>query len=62
MLPVMSFPPGTSYTYLLNVPVREVLGDSLHAGRYRVTARLYINDKFVPDLQAGDVELVAPPI
>src|SRR2546430_1429779 len=42
MLPVMSFPPGGSHTYVLNVPVREVLGDSLPAGRYRVTARLYI--------------------
>ncbi len=62
MLPIMTFPPGGSYTYVLNVPVREVLGDSLPSGHYGVTARLVINGKLVRDLDAGDVELSAPPI
>jgi hypothetical protein len=62
MLPVMSFPPGGSYTYVLNVPVREVLGDSLPAGRYGVTARVNVNGNLVRNLDAGGVELFAPPI
>jgi hypothetical protein len=59
---VETFPPGAAKTYLLIVPVRAVLGDSLSAGRYRVTARVRINGEVVRDLDAGDVELRPPPI
>ena len=52
--------PGESKTYVLAVPVREVLGDSLPRGRYRVTARVRINGELVRGLDAGDVELSPP--
>ncbi|MEA2705973.1 MAG: hypothetical protein QOH22_761 [Gemmatimonadaceae bacterium] len=55
----MSFPPGTSHTYVLEVPVREILGDSLPKGRYEVTAQLRINGYLTPRLSTGDVDLVA---
>lgn len=59
---VMTFPPGASHTYVLKVPVREVLGDSLPAGRYRVKARLFINGDIIRGLQGDVVKLSAPPI
>lgn len=52
--------PGAFYTFALDVPVREVLGDSLPAGRYRVTAALAINGDRIPGLEAGRIELAAP--
>lgn len=60
MLPIMTFPPGASYAYVLKVPVREILGDSLPNARFDVTARLVINGTLVRDLHAGEVELSAP--
>ena len=59
-LVVMSFPHGGSYTYVLTVPVADVLGDSLQAGRYRVIAQLRLNGYLTRRLAAGDVELAAP--
>jgi hypothetical protein len=59
---VMTFPPGASHTYVLKVPVREVLGDSLPAGRYTVKARLSINGDIIRGLQGDVVKLSAPPI
>jgi hypothetical protein len=56
----MSFPPGSSYTYVLKVPVTEVLGDSLPAGRYRVIAQLRLNGFLTRRFSAGDVQLAAP--
>jgi len=56
----MTFPPEGSYTYVLKVPVREVLGDSLPTGRYRVTAQLRLNGYLTRRLAAGDVDLTAP--
>ena len=52
-----TFPPEASYTYVLKVPVTEVLGDSLPGGRYRVTAQLMLNGYLTGRLSAGDVEL-----
>ncbi len=59
---VIGVSPGTSRTFVLAVPVREVLGDSLRKGRYRVTARVRINGDLVRRLEAGEVELSSPPI
>ncbi len=56
-LPGFTFPPGGSYTYVLKVPVAEVLGDSLPPGRYRVSAQLRLNGYLTRKLSAGDVEL-----
>jgi len=56
----VSFPPGSSYTYVLKVPVTEVLGDSLPAGRYRVIAQLRLNGFLTRRFSAGDVQLAAP--
>jgi hypothetical protein len=39
--------------------VQRILGDSLSAGRYHVTARLEINGREIKGLKAGDV--VLPP-
>ncbi len=52
--------PGASTTFVLAVAVREVLGDSLPNGRYRVTARVHINAQLVRGLELGDVELSSP--
>jgi hypothetical protein len=62
MLPVMTFPPGASYTYVLKVPVTAVLGDSLPKGRYQVTAQLRINGYLTGRLPAGYVKFSSPPI
>jgi hypothetical protein len=62
MLPVMTFPPGASYTYILKVPVPQILGDSLPKGRYQVTAQLRLNGYITQRLPAGHVEFSSPPI
>jgi len=62
MLPIMTFPPGASYTYVLKVPVPEILGDSLAKGRYQVTAQLRLNGYITQRLPAGHVEFKSPPI
>lgn len=54
---VMTFPPGGSYTSVLKVPLREILGDSLPSGRYRVTARLVGSGGDGRKLDAGEVVL-----
>lgn len=54
---VMTFPPRASYTSVLKVPVREILGDSLPSGRYRVIARLMGNGGDGRKLDAGEVIL-----
>jgi hypothetical protein len=59
-LAVMMFPPGGSYTYVLTVPVEEILGDSLPSGRYHVTAQLRLNGHVTRKLIAADVELARP--
>lgn len=56
----MIFRPGGSHTYVLKVPVLEVLGDSLPDGRYRVTAQLRLNGHLTRRFAAADVELAAP--
>ena len=53
---MMTFPPGATYTSVLKVPIREILGDSLPSGRYRVTARLMSDGGDGRKLDAGDVE------
>ena len=52
-------PPGVSIKYDRRIPVRDILGDSLQSGRYKITARLYINNREVKGLPAGEVELRA---
>jgi hypothetical protein len=54
---VRTFPPGDTETSVLKVPVREILGDSLPSGRYRVTARLVSHGGDGRKLDAGDVFL-----
>jgi hypothetical protein len=54
---VMTFPPGALQTSVLKVPVREILGDSLPSGHYRVTARLNGHGGDGRKLDAGDVFL-----
>ena len=49
--------PGSVMPYILRTPVERIFGDSLGAGRYRVTANLVINGRLVKDLNAGEVEL-----
>jgi hypothetical protein len=56
-LAAMTFPPGDSYASVLKVPVREILGDSLPSGRYRVTTRLVSNGGDGRKLDAGEVVL-----
>ena len=56
VLHVMTFPPGHSTTYVLETPVRDILGDSLPNGRYHVTARLWDQRH----LDAGEVTLLSP--
>jgi hypothetical protein len=53
----VTFPPGGSYTYVLRVPVQEILGDSLPPGRYHVTAQLRLNGHVTRKLTAPDVQL-----
>jgi hypothetical protein len=58
---VGSFPPGARHTYSLVVPIGEILGDSLIAAIYRVTAALDINGRRVRNLPAGEVEISLRP-
>jgi len=51
-------PPGVSTNHYRHIAVRDILGDSLQSGRYRITARIYINNKEVKGLPAGEVELM----
>ena len=55
-------PPGKSKTFVLLVPVKDVLGDSLPEGRYRVTASVRVTGTEVRGLSAGEVKLSPPPI
>jgi hypothetical protein len=55
-LRAMRFAPGAVYTYVLTVPIQEILGDSLPPGRYEVAAQLRLNGH-VTKLQAADVQL-----
>lgn len=52
--------PGGLVRYELRAPVREILGDSLRAGDYRITARIVINGQETGDIFAGHVRLVPP--
>ncbi len=55
---VIELAPGDSaHVASLAVPVREVLGDSLPPGRYRIRARLTGNGWQAGELGAGEVEL-----
>jgi hypothetical protein len=53
----MKFPPGASFTSEFKLPVREILGDSLPKGRYRVTSRLITSGGDGRKLDAGEVVL-----
>lgn len=55
--------PGDSISpgeYTLHIPVRRVLGDSLSAGRYRISARVAANGSSSGDLDGGEVDLRKP--
>ena len=55
--------PGDSVSpadYRRRLPVREILGDSLPAGRYRITTRVAANGGFSENLVVGELELRAP--
>lgn len=55
--------PGDSVSpadYRRRLPIRDILGDSLPAGRYRVTTRVAANGWFSGNLVGGEVELRAP--
>jgi hypothetical protein len=60
---VMMFmlPPGASTHFDRRIAVRDILGDSLQSGRYKITATLYINNREVKGLPAGEVELRVKP-
>jgi hypothetical protein len=62
-LGVETLAPGDSSNrrFWLSVPVRDILGDSLQPGRYRVTARIGVNQRLFDHIDAGEVELLAPP-
>lgn len=55
-------PPRVSMSYDLRMAVRDILGDSLQSGRYKITARLYINQQLIKDLHAGEIELSSAPM
>ena len=57
----LPLPPGTSHSFVLDIPVSGVLGDSLKSGRYVITASVRINGALVRGLDAGQLELGAPP-
>jgi hypothetical protein len=44
-----------------HISVRDILGDSLPSGRYKITARLRAYDQSTDDLHAGEIELRVPP-
>jgi len=55
--------PGDSVSpadYRRRLPIREILGDSLPSGRYRITARVGANGGFSKNLVVGELELRAP--
>jgi hypothetical protein len=54
-------PPGKSKTFVLLVPVKDVLGDSLPEGRYQVSASVRVSGTQVRGLSAGEVKLSSPP-
>jgi hypothetical protein len=54
--------PGKSESFVLLVPVKDVLGDSLREGRYHVSASVRVSGTEVRGLSAGEVKLSAPPI
>jgi hypothetical protein len=56
-----NMPPGIATEFLREIPVGEILGDSLPSGRYKVKAHLRINSQAVEDLSAGELELRVPP-
>ena len=56
--------PGDSFTageFLRSVGVRAVLGDSLPAGRYRVTAAVGVSGHSSGEIPAGTIDLRPPP-
>jgi hypothetical protein len=59
---VLELQPGRSVlAYSSSIPVREVLGDSLPPGRYRIRAFFSLNRHSIEGVSAGEVELRAPP-
>ena len=54
-------PPGGLLTYELRVHIKQIFGDSLASGKYRIIARIAINGRETNNLPAGEVELRAPP-
>ena len=62
MVATAQVPPGAAMSYDLRIAVRDILGDSLQSGRYKITARLYINRQLIKDLRAGNIELSSPPV
>jgi hypothetical protein len=59
---VIGLAPGKSTTFVLLVPVKDVLGDSLPEGRYQVSANVRVSGRQVRGLSAGEVKLSSPPI
>ena len=53
--------PGTGFSFVLRIPTRAVLGDTLEAGSYRVIARLDINGRQINGITAGQVNVPQPP-
>lgn len=51
-------PPEGSIVFDRWIPVRDILGDSLQSGRYKITAQLHINDQEVNNLHAGELDLI----
>jgi hypothetical protein len=58
---VTLLPPGGLVHYELRVPVKQILGDSLSPGTYRITARIVTNGQEVKNVPAGYVNLNPPP-
>jgi hypothetical protein len=50
-----------SLHFVRQISVRDMLGDSLPPGRYKITARLHAYDQSTDDLHAGEIELRLPP-
>lgn len=61
LVTVTLVPPGVSASYDRRISVRDILGDSLPPGRYKIRARVYINTQGSKGLPAGEIELRLPP-
>jgi hypothetical protein len=53
--------PGARLPHRLKLPLKQIVGDSLSAGKYQIVAAVSLNGRTIRDLKAGEIYVLPPP-